>query len=752
MSEYKIVAKIIGDSGPFEKSTDKAKNKLDQFADKCEKIGSKFTSIGKKATIGLTVPLTLAGKKMVSAASDYDENLNKIDVAFGKSGEKVKEWSDTAIKHFGLSKNQALEMTALFGDMATSMGMTQPAAADMSVSLASLAGDMASFKNVSVDEAMTALNGVFTGETESLKRMGIVMTEANLSAYALEKGITKNYSAMSQAEKVQLRYNYVMEMTKNAHGDYANTADGTANSVRTFWGSLENLSITLGQKLLPMFTPLIQKATAWVNKFAEMSPTMQGFIVKIGLFLAAIGPVSLVIGKTITIGGSLVSTFSKITTASNGAGLGIKAFAVKAKTGFLSAAAGAKAFIVPLLPMIAIVGAVAGILIYLWKSNDNFRNSIMQTGKQIMGVLIPVLNQLANLFNLLVSALAPIITSLVSTLAPIITQIATVLTNIVTAVAPVLITIIGTITQVIQSMMPIISSIINVVSAVISNVVGVVTPIVSFIAGIITKIMGVISPIVSFMAGVISKVVSVITPIIDVISSIFNTIKSIIVGVWNGIKAFIGGTISAIITIVKAIASPFAAVFNGIKSVVVGVFNAIKKAWSGLTGFVSGIVSGISSAFKSLVNGVKKVINFVIKGINAAIWIINKIPGVEISEISYLYRGTDNWEGGFARINEGGRGELVNLPNGTQVIPHDVSMKYAKEAGRNSNNSSINTEALRGAVVDGMMAFVGTIQSTMSDIAGRPIVLDTGALVGGIADCMDTRLHTITTDRNRRRL
>jgi phage-related protein len=81
---------------------------------------------------------------------------------------------------------------------------------------------------------------------------------------------------------------------------------------------------------------------------------------------------------------------------------------------------------------------------------------------------------------------------------------------------------------------------------------------------------------------------------------------------------------------------------------------------------------------------VKGFVNGVISGINAAIGLINKIPGVSISRIPHLARGTDDWAGGFARINEGGRGELVNLPNGAQVIPHDVSMKYAREAAKNS--------------------------------------------------------------------
>lgn len=130
---------------------------------------------------------------------------------------------------------------------------------------------------------------------------------------------------------------------------------------------------------------------------------------------------------------------------------------------------------------------------------------------------------------------------------------------------------------------------------------------------------------------------------------------------------------------------------NNVSNTITGVFNAIQSAWTGLTGFVSGVFSGISGSVSDLVGQVKGFVNGVIGGINSAISIINKIPGVSIGSIPMLARGTDNWQGGFARINEGGRGELVNLPNGAQVIPHDVSMRYAREAGRNAGGDGVKS-------------------------------------------------------------
>lgn len=310
--------KGIGDMPdiPIEEKTLSAKEKLDTFS-------SSMTNFGNKMSLAVTAPLVALGGKMVSSASDMEENLNKVDVAFGKSADKVKAWADTATESFGLSKNQALEATSLFGDMATSMGLPQDAAADMSTSLAGLAGDLASFKNIDIEQAMTALNGVFTGETESLKTLGIVMTETNLKQFAEDAGLV--YDEMSQAEKVQLRYAYVMETTKNAQGDYARTADGTANSMRTLQASFDNLIAMLGEHLLPAITPIIQFITDLLKKFGELDPATQKVIVIIGVVLAALGPVVSVVGGIISVVSTLIPIIGMVVTALGPVGIAIGA-------------------------------------------------------------------------------------------------------------------------------------------------------------------------------------------------------------------------------------------------------------------------------------------------------------------------------------------------------------------------------------------------------------------------------------------
>ena len=274
----------------LENQLGQTQTKLEQFAEGFQKASQNLSSAGNALTLGLTTPLLAAGAAAVNYASDTEESLNKVDVAFGSSSAAVRAWSEQTLTSIGLARGTALDMAALFGDMATSMGYSQDAAADMSTELVNLAGDLASFKNISIDEAATALKSIFTGETESLKNLGVVMTETNLEAYAMSKGLTKAYSAMTETEKVALRYEYVLAKTTNAQGDFARTSDSTANQLRVLQESLKEAAASLGTELLPIVTPVIQRIGELVQKLSGLDDTTKSNIVRAGLWLATLGP------------------------------------------------------------------------------------------------------------------------------------------------------------------------------------------------------------------------------------------------------------------------------------------------------------------------------------------------------------------------------------------------------------------------------------------------------------------------------
>lgn len=178
----------------------------------------------------------------------------------------------------------------------------------MGMELVGRAGDLASFKNISLDVANNGLAAIFTGQAQSLKKFGIVMTEANLEAYALANGFTKTYKEMTQAEQVMLRYQYVMEMTKNSAGDFANTSDGAANSTRVLQETLKETAAELGQELIPLVVPLIQNVTELVKGVNSLDEGTKSMIVN-GLVLAAVAAPILKIGGAIISGiGWLIGT------------------------------------------------------------------------------------------------------------------------------------------------------------------------------------------------------------------------------------------------------------------------------------------------------------------------------------------------------------------------------------------------------------------------------------------------------------
>lgn len=272
--------------------------KMEKTGQKIKAAGEKISAVGSVLTRTITTPVLAAAAAAIKLGSDYEENVNKVDVAFGDSADAVKTWAKTATQNFGMSESAALEASSAFGDMATSMGLSDDEAAEMSIQLAGLAGDLASFKNIDIKTAMTALKGVFTGETESLKGLGVVMTETNLKQFAEDMGLV--YGEMSQAEKVTLRYQYVMEKTANAQGDYLRTSDGFANSFRTLKAEVSNLGASFGQELLPYVTPLVQKITEIVKGFGNLDESTKQMIIRIGGLAAAIGPVLYVGGKLVS--------------------------------------------------------------------------------------------------------------------------------------------------------------------------------------------------------------------------------------------------------------------------------------------------------------------------------------------------------------------------------------------------------------------------------------------------------------------
>nr|DAF17373.1 MAG TPA: minor tail protein [Caudoviricetes sp.] len=232
------------------------------------------TAIGFKAIQGLVD----FGRSAVDLGSQITEVENVVDVAFGSMSDKAYQFASTAKEQFGLSELAAKTYSGTMMAMLKSSGVAQNAASDMSITLAGLAGDMASFFNLDTDVAFQKIRAGISGEIEPLRQLGINMSVANMEAYALSQGITTSYNAMTQAEKATIRYNYLMSVTSDMQGDFARTSGTWANQVRLLTLNFQSLSAVIGQGLIAGILPAIQALNALMSKLMQAANVFRNFM------------------------------------------------------------------------------------------------------------------------------------------------------------------------------------------------------------------------------------------------------------------------------------------------------------------------------------------------------------------------------------------------------------------------------------------------------------------------------------------
>ena len=221
--------------------------------------------------------LTQFGKECVELGSELAEVQNVVDVTFTTMSDKVNEFAKNAMTSAGLSETMAKRYVGTFGAMSKSFGFSESQAYDMSTALTQLTGDVASFYNISQDLAYIKLKSVFTGETETLKDLGVVMTQSALDQYALANGYGKTTSEMTEQEKVALRLAFVQKQLSAASGDFIRTSDSWANQVRVMQLQLQSLKATVGQGLINIFTPILKVINILLGKLATLANAFKSF-------------------------------------------------------------------------------------------------------------------------------------------------------------------------------------------------------------------------------------------------------------------------------------------------------------------------------------------------------------------------------------------------------------------------------------------------------------------------------------------
>lgn len=294
-----LVVKIAADVSSLQKDMLKAQKTM-------QKTANNLKTAGTMLTTSVTAPILAVGFSTLKMAMQAVESENLFKESMGKMSDSAKTWSKNLRKQFGLNEYEVRKTVSTFNVMLESMKLGEKNAYDMSKGLTQLGYDMASFYNLKPEEAFMKLQAGITGEIEPLKRLGILINQTTIEAYAFANGIAKKGEKLTEQQKVVARYGAILEQTSKAQGDLGRTLDSPTNKFRIMGAKVQNLAIDFGVALLPALDTLLiigKTVLAWaekaVNWFANLNSTVKTVIVVIAGLAAALGPVLLIGGQVV---------------------------------------------------------------------------------------------------------------------------------------------------------------------------------------------------------------------------------------------------------------------------------------------------------------------------------------------------------------------------------------------------------------------------------------------------------------------
>lgn len=656
-------------------SLDSVGSKISSVGDSISAVSDKVSSVGDSMTAMFTAPIVAGLISIVSATADIEQSIGGVETLFKDSSGTVIANAKQAFSTVGVSANQYMEQVTSFsasllqslgGDTAKAASYADRAMTDMADNANKFGTDIGSIQNAYqgfAKQNYTMLDNLKLGYGGTKEEMQRLISDASKMTDVQEQlGITVDSSSMSFDNVV----NAISVMQQSL--GIAGTTSKEAST--TIWGSFNQMkaaaidfAATLGQTdadVQAAFNNMYQSAVTFANNVKGVLQNiwdnlpLTEFQKNLIATVAVAGPVLAIFGR---IGGTIGGITEGFGDLAKGFGKLSKWFG-----GLVTSAGG----LLPLLsglivPLTIIAGVAVGIMALveafkqLYANSESFRNSIATLNETVSGAFQQIVTAIQPMIEPLKEMFSSIFDALVSLFETLLPYIIPIITNIITIVADV-----------------------------------------------ITAIINIVTPIITIISGIIQAMIDVISPIINGILQVFVAVIEGVTGLWSAWSGTVG-------IIIEKVAGKVQELAGKIKDFLKGAFDAVSGWASSIFG---GIADTITGAFYGAMSGVKGIINSVINGMNGATGIMNKIPGVSIPKIPNLLHGTDNWSGGFARMNEGGRGELTYLPSGTVVVPHDISMKYAKEAGRSNNVVAISSGN-----------DTSTILSAIKSIADRPTVL-----------------------------
>jgi hypothetical protein len=378
-----ILIQLQADVSQLKKGLADAESAIKGVDSNVKKASSGMSSfVGNLKKVGAALGATFAAsqvanfaKESIMASSNMAESLSKVRVVFGEGAAEVEKFGKNAAQNLGISNQAALEAAGTYGNLFQAFGLGQGEAQKMSTSLVQLAADMASFNNTSIDQAITALRSGLSGETEPLKRFGVALSEVRLKEEALRMGLIKTTSGtLPVAIKSQAAYSLILKDTALAQGDYARTADGTANTMKTLQAKMQDAKVALGDALMPAFKGLlgilnllIPVLTKIGDFFKKNQTEVKAFAITVGVLSAAYGVYTLVV-KRAAIQQAILNGIMAIN---------------------------------PFVAVAIAVGLLVAAMVKLFKSNETFRKAVIATGKVALNAFAAIIPMVGQVFEVI---------------------------------------------------------------------------------------------------------------------------------------------------------------------------------------------------------------------------------------------------------------------------------------------------------------------------------------------------------------
>lgn len=281
-----------------------------------KKTADVMKNIGTAFSVAVSLPLAAAGTAAYNMASDFEDALGATDQIFKDASGAVQEWAQGLPTYYGIAKKEALEYSNMMGSMLKNIGgLTEEAASKQSAKLIELAGDLTAMYGGTTADAVRALTGALKGNNTMLDNYGMAANDALVKAKAFEMGLITQGSEMTLAAKQAATLALVFEQSGAAQGQAAREADASSGSMRALKTELTNLATELGEHLLPIITPFVQKIRDLISRFREASPETKKLLVVVGGLAAALGPVLVALGGIVSAVPLVVSGIASIGTA-----------------------------------------------------------------------------------------------------------------------------------------------------------------------------------------------------------------------------------------------------------------------------------------------------------------------------------------------------------------------------------------------------------------------------------------------------